>query len=88
MITAKTWTVQINLSEDEGRTRAEAILRSGVEDEMRGIGHARLHPGEPDIPEIGDEVATSRALSELSHKLLDTAVGDLAAILHSASANR
>ena len=88
MISSRTWTVQIHLTEDEGRTRADAVLHSGAEDELRGVGHARLHPGDPDVPEIGDEVATSRALSELAHRLLDAAASDLEMVLRPTGASR
>jgi hypothetical protein len=73
MTQRRAWTVELFLTEDEGRTRADAVLHSGADRELRGVGHARCHPGEADIPEIGDEVASSRALSELAHKLLDAA---------------
>jgi hypothetical protein len=29
------------------------------------------------VPEIGDEIAVARALSDLGHRLLDAAAGDL-----------
>jgi hypothetical protein len=29
------------------------------------------------VPEIGDEIAVARALSDLGHRLLHTATGDL-----------
>jgi hypothetical protein len=32
------------------------------------------------VPEIGDEIAASRALSVLAHNLLDTALDDLQAL--------
>ena len=72
MVVTKSWTVQIHLMEEDGRTLADAVLRPpDGEEQMRGVGRARLHTGEPDIPKIGDEVAASRALSDLAHKLLD-----------------
>jgi hypothetical protein len=47
-----------------------------------GVGLARLNPADLDVPEIGDELATARALSELSHHLLDAAAGDLEQVTH------
>jgi len=82
MTMTRTWTVDVLLTEDEGRTRAEARLRGdgapqlgkiGTGVEMSSTGVARCHPHDADVPAIGDEVATSRALSELAHRLLDTA---------------
>jgi hypothetical protein len=49
-----------------------------------GVGEAHLNPYHLDVPEIGDELATARALSHLAHTLLDTAAGDLAEVLHAA----
>jgi hypothetical protein len=79
MIRSKTWTVELFLSEEDGHTRAEAVLRSGADRELRAVGRARRHPDDAEIPEIGDEVATSRALSELAHKVLDAAASDIEA---------
>ncbi len=85
MIRTKRWTVDVLLTEDDGHTRAEVALRSNAERELRGIGHARRHPADSEVPEIGDEVAASRALSELAHRLLDAAAGDIEAITHQAA---
>ncbi|WP_131770420.1 DUF1876 domain-containing protein [Candidatus Protofrankia californiensis] len=86
MIHTKRWTVDVLLTEDDGHTRAEAALRPGPrsdsERELRGVGHARRHPTDTEVPEIGDEVSASRALSELAHRLLDAAAGDIEAITH------
>jgi Domain of unknown function (DUF1876) len=72
-----TWTVQIDLDEHDGRTRAVAHLRDRGPEELVGVGLARLNPVDRDVPEIGAELATARALSELSHRLLDAAATDI-----------
>jgi hypothetical protein len=82
MTRSKMWTVEVFLTEDDGRTRADAVLHPRAGLELRGVGYARRHPRDPEVPEIGDEVAASRALSELGHKLLDTAAGDIEAVTH------
>lgn len=74
----QTWTVTILLSEEGATTKARAMLTtSDTEGRVHGEGTARKHPGEPNVPEIGDEIAASRALSALAHNLLDTALDDL-----------
>ena len=84
---AKTWSVEVQISEEDAVTKARAVLVNDelVNDETRlhvpqiqGQGVARVHPGEPNVPEIGDELATSRALSALSDALLETALDDVA----------
>ena len=77
MTATKDWTVSVLLSEDGDVTRAEAVLHSGVRAELRGHGTARRNPTDPMVPEIGDELATARALSDLAHKLLDVAAQDI-----------
>jgi hypothetical protein len=72
MIEPMIWTVSIAFSEDEGKTRADAVL-SGGPDELRGWGRSRRNPADPDLPPIGEEVAAARALADLSHHLLDQA---------------
>jgi len=76
MDAVKTWTVQVDIDEHEGRTRAVARLRTEGQS-LTGTGLARLNPADRDVPEIGDELAVARALSELSHLLLDTAARDI-----------
>ncbi|WP_439657792.1 DUF1876 domain-containing protein [Lentzea sp. HUAS TT2] len=77
MSTAKKWSVELLIDEHEGRTRAEARLHTQDPTNLVGVGTARLNPSDQDVPEIGDELAASRALSELSHKLLDAAANDI-----------
>lgn len=73
----KTWHVEIHLFEETGHTRAEAILHTDAGTEGRHVGVARRHPGDRDVPEIGDELATCRALSGLAHDLLEATVMDV-----------
>ncbi|GAA4677657.1 DUF1876 domain-containing protein [Pseudonocardia yuanmonensis] len=74
---AKHWTVSIDIDEYEGRTRAVARLHTRDSDRVVGTGLARLNPADRDVPEIGDELAAARALSELAHRLLDITANDL-----------
>jgi hypothetical protein len=47
-----------------------------------GVGPARLNPVDRDVPDIGDELAVARALSELAHALLEVADGDIEQVTH------
>lgn len=85
MAATKHWTVDIYIDEHEGRTRAEARLHTSDATHLTGTGTARLNPADRDVPEIGDELATARALSELAHKLLDATAGDIEAVTHQAA---
>src|SRR6266545_1446951 len=64
MTTMKRWRVEIFVGEDEGRTYAEARLRTEVGDHLVGVGRARLNPDEDDVPEIGDEIGALAIESE------------------------
>ncbi|BCB89560.1 DUF1876 domain-containing protein [Phytohabitans suffuscus] len=79
MTRAKQWTVEVFVDEheDERRTRAEARLHTPNWRGLVGVGEARRNPADPEVPEIGDELAVSRALSDLAHRLLDAAAGDI-----------
>ena len=81
MSATKHWTVDIYIGERDGNTSAEARLRTQDDTVLVGIGHARLSPDDEDIPEIGDELAAARALSELGHRLLLTAAADIEAVV-------
>ena len=77
MDAVKSWTVQIEIDEHEDRTRAVARLLTGGDQSLTGTGLARLNPADRAVPKIGDELAVARALSELSHLLLDGAARDI-----------
>jgi len=77
MDAVKTWTVQVDIDEHDDRTRAIARLTTGGAQSLAGTGLARLNPADRDVPKIGDELAAARALSELSHLLLDAAARDI-----------
>jgi hypothetical protein len=81
-LAAKSWSVRIDLGEHEGTTRAIAHLRTGDQTSLTGTGTARLNPAEANVPEIGDELAAARALSDLAHALLDAAADDISGVLH------
>ena len=75
----KQWTVTIEIDEHDGHTRAVARLLTRDTDRLTGVGLARLDPADRDVPEIGDEIAAARALSDLGHRLLQTATEDVEA---------
>jgi Domain of unknown function (DUF1876) len=81
MHATKRWDVAIEIDEHDGRTRAVARLDTGVT-ELTGVGLARRSPEDPDVPKIGDELAVARALSELSHHLLDATAADIEKVTH------
>ncbi|HET8560737.1 MAG TPA: DUF1876 domain-containing protein [Marmoricola sp.] len=85
MIETKRWKVDIFLGEQDGRTRAEARLIPGERATLVGTGSARLNPQDADVPEIGEELAVARALSDLGHQLLATTALDIEAITHEAA---
>jgi hypothetical protein len=66
------WTVSIQFSEDEDKTRADAILESR-DVSLRGWGRARRNPTDPDLPAVGEEIAAARALYDLANHLMDQA---------------
>jgi hypothetical protein len=77
-----TWAVELVLSERGNETHAEARLHTHDDTHLSGHGRARRNPVDPQVPEIGDELAAARALADLSHALLDAAAGDLEAVTH------
>ncbi|KUL23612.1 DUF1876 domain-containing protein [Actinoplanes awajinensis] len=80
----RTWTVEITIAEheDERRTRAVAVLRTEARPQVRGEGTAHRAPRDREVPEIGDELASARALADLAYQLLDAAAGDIEQITH------
>ena len=70
------WTVEITFSEDEDKTRADAIL-TGSSNGLEGWGRARRNRADPEMPAVGEEIAAARALSDLSHHLLEQAAHNI-----------
>ncbi|MEU8385540.1 dsRBD fold-containing protein [Streptosporangium sp. NPDC048865] len=75
---AKRWTVQIHITEDGDTTYARAILSTGDRTDLAGAGHACRNPADPQVPEIGDELAAARALADLAGRLLAVSSEDIA----------
>ncbi|HEY8374456.1 MAG TPA: DUF1876 domain-containing protein [Pseudonocardiaceae bacterium] len=78
----KTWTVEIRIDEHDLKTTAEARLGNHEAGEITAEGSARCNPADQNIPTIGDELATARALSDLAHKLLHKAAEDIESSTH------
>jgi hypothetical protein len=78
--TATTWWVEVFLGETDGHSHATAHLHTHDRTTLTATGTARLHPGERDIPEIGYELATGRALANLAHQLMAGAADDIAGV--------
>lgn len=68
----RVWTVTIVFTEDEDKTRADAAL-DGAGEQLRGWGRARRKPSDPDVPEVGEEIAAARALHDVAHHLVERA---------------
>jgi len=63
---------EISLEEDADHTEAQAsLVLKGVT--FTGRGRARRNPADPNVPVVGEELATARALSDLVHKLVEAA---------------
>jgi hypothetical protein len=66
------WRVEVAFTEEQDRTRADAILEFGGR-RFHGFGQAKRSPRDPSVPVIGEELAAARALSDLSHQLVHAA---------------
>ncbi|MBB5978422.1 hypothetical protein HDA44_001763 [Kribbella solani] len=83
-ITSRRWRVDIYVDEhdDDRTTHAEARLHTNDKTHLIGRGVAHRSPEDTEIPEVGDELAVARALSDLAHKLLHAAASDIEAVTH------
>lgn len=83
MTTTKRWHVDIFIDEhDDDTTRAEARLQTHDRTQLTGVGTARRNPRDVNVPEIGDELATARALNKLAQRLLLTSAEDIEDATH------
>jgi hypothetical protein len=81
------WKVDVFLFENDAEVTAEAVLHGDAARPVVGRGKARLSVAAA-VPEIGAELATSRALAALGHRLFELAADDLAALPRSTPARR
>jgi hypothetical protein len=81
------WPVHLYLFEEDRTTKARVVLDTGTAS-LTGHGTARCQPEDVDVPEIGDELAASRAMTDLAAQLRKTAYDDLDGVRASASGNR
>ncbi|MBD3778848.1 MAG: DUF1876 family protein [Micrococcales bacterium] len=57
-------------SRGHGTTTAHAVLTVSDAKRLTGTGRAHRHPHDVDVREVGEELATARALAELADRLL------------------
>ncbi|PFG40163.1 uncharacterized protein DUF1876 [Georgenia soli] len=83
-----TWKIAIDLfstgdvRSDGHMTTAHAVLRTSAGTRLEGYGRARRNPEDPEVPEIGEELAAARALRDLADRLLRATSDDLSAMEH------
>ena len=70
------WNLRLALTEDEERTTARVTLQTR-DRTLTGRGVAVRDPRDPDVPEIGDELAAGRALIALGRQLLAAGAWDV-----------
>ncbi|MGW7006633.1 dsRBD fold-containing protein [Streptomyces sp. NPDC054933] len=70
------WNTHLYVVEEGNVTRAKATLDTTTA-QFSGDGEARKNPRDPQVHEIGDELAAGRALADLSRKLLREAVQEI-----------
>lgn len=76
------WHIEVEFDEDDTHTRAVVLLRLSDGVEFRAQGHAQRHPDDQPQTRIGEEIAAARALSDLTHQLLDKAAGEISEVTH------
>ncbi|HEY5662658.1 MAG TPA: dsRBD fold-containing protein [Ilumatobacter sp.] len=62
------WDVRLEILEDLDHCEVTAHLDAGDRG-LSGIGRARRNPADPALPQVGEELATARALHDLAHHL-------------------
>ena len=70
------WQVSVVFTEEGEKTRADAMLELAGE-RFHGYGRAKRSPKDPSVRVIGQDLAAARALSDLSHQLLEAAAAEI-----------
>jgi hypothetical protein len=71
--------VEIDIAEEGDDTRVRAILTTLNGTTIEGTGHARRNPADRTVPEIGDELATGRAILDIGYRLVQLATTEITA---------
>lgn len=66
------WKLTIESHEDDDSCEMVVHLDAG-DRSLSGVGRARRNPADPSVPQIGEELATARALHDLASHLTDDA---------------
>jgi hypothetical protein len=75
------WDITVRFTEEENRTHAAAVLEFQGR-RFEGSGGAKRRSDDPNVPVIGEELAAARALSDLSHQLLQAAAERIESFEH------
>ncbi|AEW93010.1 MULTISPECIES: DUF1876 domain-containing protein [Streptomycetaceae] len=70
------WNADVFLVEDDDVTEAKVTLHT-LNTALTGHGVAHRNPLDPQVPRIGDELATGRAFADLARQLIGTAQEDI-----------
>ncbi len=71
------WSVRVSIFEAGDDTSATVVLLSDAATPLTARGSSHRAPADPQVPEIGDEVAVARALRHLADRLVASAVTDI-----------
>ncbi|GAA2036025.1 hypothetical protein GCM10009819_20720 [Agromyces tropicus] len=80
MTATKQWSVTVDIDEEENTTVAEATVVTPSGQDVTGVGKADRNPLDPNVPDIGDELAVARALRNLAERLLHTTEKDITSL--------
>lgn len=62
----------MTIREDSDHCEVTAHLDAG-DRSLEGFGKSRRNPADPSVPQVGEELATARALQDLARHLTDDA---------------
>ena len=69
---AHAWTLRFETREDEDHCEMVVHLDAG-DRSLAGFGRSRRNPTDPSMPQVGEELAAARALTDLARHLTDDA---------------
>lgn len=75
------WHIEVEFQEDDTHTNATVVLRL-PDRELQARGHATRNPADKPQPRVGEEIATARALNDLTSQPLEQAANEISAVTH------
>ncbi|MEU1299775.1 DUF1876 domain-containing protein [Streptomyces shenzhenensis] len=77
-----TWRIELDIEQTDDESKATASIRLPDSTRLSSHGKSRRHPDDPVRTQVGEELATARALNGLAQRILRKAAHEIEQSTH------